>query len=136
MTTGEGSMVDDASAVMRASLAMADAIGKRDVGTIATLVTTDFVHRSPGGEATGRERFLEGIRQIPGEIVFVKLESVQIDVVNDGALATGIQHARVRIDGQDIDDRRAFVDWFVKCHGKWQFRVAVDLPAPIEPAGA
>jgi len=136
MTTGEESMVDDASAVMRASLAMADAIGKRDVATIATLVTTDFVHRSPGGEATGRERFLEGIRQIPGEIVFVKLESVQIDLVSDGALATGIQHARVRIDGQDIDDRRAFVDWFVRHDGKWQFRVAVDLPAPIEAAGA
>jgi ketosteroid isomerase-like protein len=135
MTTGEGSMVDDASAVMRASLAMADAIGKRDVVTIATLVTTDFVHRSPGGEATDRERFLEGIRRIPGEIVFVRLESVQIDLVGDGALATGIQHARVRIDGQDIDDRRAFVDWFVKCDGKWQFRVAVDLPAPIEAAG-
>jgi len=72
----------------------------------------------------------------PHEIVFVKLESVQIDLVSDGALATGIQHARVRIDGQDIDDRRAFVDWFVKSDGKWQFRVAVDLPAPIEAAGA
>jgi len=125
-------MVDDASAVMRASLAMADAIGKRDVATIATLVTTDFVHRSPGGEATGRERFLEGIRQIPGEIVFVKLESVQIDVAGDGAIAIGIQHALVRIDGQDIDDRRAFIDWFVRHDKVWKLRVAVDLPAPLE----
>ena len=128
--------MNDEQAVMDASLAMADAIGKRDVATIATLVTSDFVHRSPGGEATGRERFLEGIRQIPGEIVFVKLESVQIDVVGDGALAIGIQHARVRIDGQDVDDRRAFVDWFVRHDGKWKFRVAVDLPAPVEAAGA
>src|SRR4029079_565035 len=104
MTTGEESVGDDASAVMRASLAMADAIGKRDVATIATLVTTDFVHRSPGGEDAARARFLEGIRQIAGEIVFVKLESVQIDVVGDGAIATGIQHARGRIDGQDMDD--------------------------------
>jgi ketosteroid isomerase-like protein len=136
MTTGEESMVDDAAAVMRTSLLMADAIGKRDVAAIATLVTTDFVHRSPGGAATDRERFLEGIRQIPGEIVFVKLESVQIDVVGDGAIATGIQHARVRIDGQDIDDRRAFVDWFVRHDSTWKFRLAVDLPAPTEAAGA
>jgi hypothetical protein len=46
---------------------------------------------------------------------------------------TGIQHARVRIDGEDIDDRRAFVDWLVPHDGAWKFRVAVDLPAPQEP---
>jgi ketosteroid isomerase-like protein len=136
MTIGEESMVDDASAVMDASRAMPDAIARRDVDTVATLLASDFVYRSHGGEATGSDPFLEGIRQIPGEIVFVKLESVQIDLVSDGALATGIQHARVRIDGQDIDDRRAFVDWFVKSDGKWQFRVAVDLAAPVEAAGA
>jgi ketosteroid isomerase-like protein len=129
-------MVDDASAVMRASVMMADAIARRDVDTIATLLGPGFVHRSPGGEGTDSERFLESIRQIPGEIVFVKLETVQIDVVGDGAIATGIQHARVRIDGHAIDDRRAFVDWFVRDDGKWKFRVAVDLPAPIEAAGA
>jgi ketosteroid isomerase-like protein len=121
--------MDDEKAIMDASLAMADAIARRDVGTIATLLASDFVHRSPGGEATASERFLEGIRQIPGEIVFVKLEHVQIDVAGDGAIAIGIQHARVRIDGQDIDDRRAFVDWFVKHDEGWKFRVAVDLPA-------
>ena len=126
----------DTEALMQASLAMADAIARRDVDAIATLLAPGFVHRSPGGEATDRERFLDGIRQIPGEIVFVKLESVQIDVAGDGAIATGLQHAKVRIDGQDIDDRRAFVDWFVRHGGGWKFRVAVDLPAPVEAAGA
>ena len=129
-------MDDEKAAVVQASLAMADAISKKDVDAIATLLAPGFVHRSPGGDPTDRERFIEGIRQIPGEIVFVKLESVQIDVVGDGAIATGIQRARVRIDGQDIDDRRAFVDWFVRHDGTWKFRLAVDLPAPIEAAGA
>ena len=105
--------MDDETSVMNASLAMADAISKRDVDTIATLLAPGFVHRSPGGDATDRERFIEGIRQIPGEIVFVTLESVQIDVA-----------------GQDFDDRRAFVDWFVRHDGCWKFRAAVDLPAP------
>ena len=126
----------DTEALMQASLAMADAIARRDVDAIATLLAPGFVHRSPGGEATDRERFLDGIRQIPGEIVFVRLESVQIDVAGDGAIATGLQHAKVRIDGQDIDDRRAFVDWFVRHGGGWKFRVAVALPAPVEAAGA
>jgi hypothetical protein len=141
MTTGEEhatlhSMVDDVSAVMRVSVMMADAIARRDADTIATLLAPGFMHRSPGGEAIDSERFLERIRQIPGEIVFVMLETVQIDVVDDGAIATGIQHARVRIDEQAIDDRRAFVDWFVRNDGRWMFRVAVDLPAPVEAADA
>ena len=123
-------MDDEKGAVMQVSLAMADAISKRDVDAIATLLAPGFVHRSPGGDATDRERFIEGIRQIPGEIVFVTLESVQIDVAADHALATGIQLARVRVDGQDFDDRRAFVDWFVRHDGRWKFRAAVDLPAP------
>ena len=129
-------MKDDKTAIVEASDAMADAIGRRDVDTIAALLAPGFVHRSPGGESTDSARFLEGIRQIPGEIVFVKLESVQIDVAGDSAIATGIQHARVRIDGQDIDDRRAFVDWFVRHDGRWKFRVAVDLPAPAEAEAA
>ena len=109
---------------------MADAIARRDVAGVSGLLAPGFVHRTPGGDEAGAERFLEGIRSIPGEIVFVRLESTAIDLAGDDALMTGIQHARVRIDGQDIDDRRAFVDWFVRHDGRWKFRVAVDLPAP------
>ena len=39
-----------------------------------------------------------------------------------------MQHAQVRVDGQVVDDRRPFVDWFVKDAGEWRIRVAVDLP--------
>jgi ketosteroid isomerase-like protein len=122
--------MDDKDSIMEASLAMADAIARRDVDRVASLLAPGFVHRSPGGDSTDVESFLEGIRQIPGEIVFVRLERVQVDIAGGQALATGIQHARVRIDGQDLDDRRAFVDWFVKDEGRWKFRVAIDLPAP------
>ena len=30
------------------------------------------------------------------------------------AMVTGIQRARVRLDGKEIEDRRGFVDWFVR----------------------
>ena len=73
------------------------------------------------------EPFLQGIEQIPGEILGVTLEQLVIDVAGDAALATGIQHAQVRLDGQVIDDRRAFVDWFIKHEGGWRLRVAAEL---------
>lgn len=48
-----------------------------------------------------------------------------------GALVTGVQHARVHLDGQQIDDR--FVDWFVRgADGAWRARIALDLPAYTE----
>jgi hypothetical protein len=51
------------------------------------------------------QTFLKGIAEIPGEIVFVRLVDLDIDLSEAGALATGIQHARVRIGGKDVDDR-------------------------------
>jgi ketosteroid isomerase-like protein len=109
---------------------IAAAIGARDTGTLATLLAEGFVHRAPGGATTGAAAFLQGIVEIPGEIVCVELESLAIDVVGEAALATGIQHAEVRVDGQLIKDRRSFVDWFVKSGNTWRIRGAVDLPAP------
>jgi ketosteroid isomerase-like protein len=124
--------VNDDESVREAALAIAEAIGRRDVKTISGLLAPGFVFRAPGGETRDVDSFLRGIREIPGEIAFVRLGDVQIDVAGDAALVTGIQSARVRIEGRDIDDRRAFVDWFVKEPGGWKLRVAVDLPVPPE----
>jgi ketosteroid isomerase-like protein len=76
--------------------------------------------------------FLKAITDIPGEIISVSLASLSIDVVGDAALATGIQRAEVKLDGQLMSDNRGFVDWFVKTDGGWRIRVAVDLPAATE----
>lgn len=114
---------------------IAAAIAARDTATLATLLDAGFVHRAPGGVTTEAPAFLDAIVKIPGEIVSVTLHELAIDVVGEAALATGIQHAQVRVDGQLIDDRRGFVDWFVKVGDTWRIRVAVDLPAaPPEAA--
>ena len=44
------------------------------------------------------------------------------------ALATGVQHAQLRIDGAIVDDHRSFVDWFIREGGEWKLRAAVDIP--------
>jgi hypothetical protein len=94
------------------------------------LLAPGFVHHTPGGATTDVDAFLKGIAAIPGEIAFVRLEQVRVDLAADTALVSGLQHARVRLDGQDIDDRRAFVDWFTKDPAGWRIKVAIDLPAP------
>ena len=127
--------MDESEAVRQVALDVAAAIERRDIGTVAGALAPGFLHRSPGVPPVDAEAFLKGIAEIPGEIVFVRLVDLDIDLSDAGALATGIQHARVRIDGKDIDDRRAFVDWFIAHDGKWKIRIAVDLPF-VPPASA
>ncbi len=119
--------------VERCARRIAAAIGARDTATLQTLLADEFVHRAPGGASTDLAAFLRAVAEIPGDIVSVTLEDLVIDVVGDVALATGIQQAEVRVDGQLIKDRRGFVDWFVKTGDTWRIRVAVDMPAASEP---
>jgi hypothetical protein len=118
--------------VLTAAHGIAEAIGRRDVAALERRLAPGFLHRTPGCEPQEADAFLGAIARIPGDLLFVRLERVAIDLVDAGAVVTGIQHAQVRIDGEVIDDRRPFVDWFVKQDGEWRIRLAVEPSAPPE----
>lgn len=120
--------------IAAAAEAVAAAIGARDVNALRGLLAPGFVHRTHGGDVAGLEKFLEGIAAIPGEIAFVTLEDLRLDVTPAGVLATGFQHARLTIDGETIDDRRGFIDWFVDVDGDWKIQAAVDVAPATMPA--
>ena len=116
--------------IAAAADSLAHAIGRKDGTAIRALLAPDFALRTPGGGTVDGEKFIATIEAIPLEMVFVRLERVQIELLEGGALVTGIQHAQVRSDGQTVDELRPFVDWFVQVDGgQWLVRVAVDLPA-------
>ena len=98
-------------------------------GRIADILAPGFVHRTHGGASADLETFLTGVSQIPGEILAVRLERLEIDLAETGALVTGIQYAQLRIDGRVVEDRRGFVNSFIKQAGEWRIQAAVDLPA-------
>jgi hypothetical protein len=111
--------------------AIAGAIARREAGIIAGLLAPGFTYRGDGGATTSdAEAFLDGIRGISGDIVFVRIERVTVDVSGDAAMVTGVQHAQVVIEGEVIDDRRAFADFLVKIDGSWKLRAGADFPAP------
>ena len=116
--------------VAEASERIADAIARRDLAAIRELLAPGFVHRTHGGGGADADAFILAIEQIPFEIMSVRLDQLEIDICATGALVTGVQHAQVRVDGQVVDDRRGFVDWFVEHGGAWRIQAAVDLPAP------
>lgn len=116
--------------IAEASERMAAAIARRDLAAIRELLAPGFVHRTHGGASVDADAFILAIEQIPFEILSVRLEHLEVDICATGALVTGFQHAQVRADGRAVDDRRGFVDWFVKYAGEWRIQAAVDLPGP------
>lgn len=105
---------------------IAAAIARRDVSAVHSVLAPGFVYRAEDGRTSSGAAFLEGIRSIPGEIVFVRLDSLAIDLAGAAAMLTGVQHARVKIAEQPIDDWRGFADFFVKVDAVWKLRAAVD----------
>jgi hypothetical protein len=119
--------MDDRARLVSLSEQLASAISRRDVATVRGFLADGFVQRPAGGAAVDTEAFLANIARIPGDIVFVKVEQLTVDIWGDSAIVTGVQQARLEIDGSIVNDRRAFVDWFVKETGDWKLRTAVDL---------
>jgi hypothetical protein len=115
--------------LVAASNEIAHAIASRDTSALARFLAPGFVYRTPGGEAITAEAFLDSVRQIPGEIQFVRVDHLEIDVESGAAIVTGLQHAQLRIEGSQVDDSRSFVDFFVLAGGRWLLRAAVGLPA-------
>jgi ketosteroid isomerase-like protein len=123
--------MDDLAQITEAAHAIATAIEKRDDRALQDFLAPDFRLHKPGAATVAAAEFVASVRDVPAEMEFVSvhLEHLEIELAGDTALATGIQHARVRLDGETIDDRRPFVDWFVRSQsGRWQLRVAVDFP--------
>ena len=114
---------------------IAAAIERRDTAALRPLLAPGFTQRSIGGATADADQFLAGIAGIPGEITFVRLESLDVDLFPNAAMATGIQHAQVIVEGQVIDDRRIFIDWFVNDRGNWRLQAAVDIEQRATPAG-
>jgi hypothetical protein len=134
MRSGEDGVTDSKTQterVLASAIRIAQAIGRRDVAALRGLLAPGFLHRTPGAGAVDARTFLEAVSAIPGKILDVRIEGVAIDLSEAGALVTGIQRAKVRLDGKDIDDARPFVDWFVEVDGEWRLRAAVELPASV-----
>jgi len=121
--------MSDRDALLDTARRMAAAIRARDRAGVQALLAPGFVQRTIGGAAVDADQFLAAIEQIPGEILSVELVELEVDLEGETAVVTGVQHARVRIDGEVVEDKRPFVDWMVKASGAWRFRAAIDLPS-------
>lgn len=119
----------ETEAVLRAERETMEAIGRKDTAALGRILDEGFVLRTPAGGEVARAEFLRGVAAQPAEILSVRGEGVRADVFGETAVVTGVQRARVRLDGKEFDSVGAFTDIFVKRRGRWRLRLAhsVDL---------
>ena len=122
----------DAEVLAGLSRDIAALIARRDGTALRALLAPGFVARALGGAVMSPDEFVAGVEGIPGEIAHVQVEAIAVDVTPAGALVSGVQVARVHLDGQTIDDRRSFADWFVKTEEGWRIQAALDIPFVVE----
>ena len=120
--------MNEQTQIVDAAHAFATAIARQDTQALGELLAPGFLLRTPGGPTISAKEFIASTRAISVEIVFVRLEQLQVDLSETGALVTAIQHARI-VDGDTYDEQRPFAALFVKNRaGRWQVRLALDLP--------
>jgi ketosteroid isomerase-like protein len=117
--------------LIAAERALFAAIQRRDRGLLERLVADDFVLRMPGSPDVDRVGFLAAFAAIPGELLAVEGAEIDARVLGpDVGLVTGVQIARVRLDGHELADRNAFADVFERRGGEWRLVYAFGVPAP------
>ena len=124
--------MNDQALLIALSQEIASLIARRDGAGLRACMAPGFVARALGGEVMSPDEFIAGVEELPGDIASVAVEGVTVDVTPAGALVSGVQVARVRLDGQTIDDRRSFADWFVRTDAGWRLQAALDIPFVVE----
>jgi ketosteroid isomerase-like protein len=109
------------------------AVKGRDANLLESLLTDDFVYRSPGQE-TGRDEFLKLCATFPYEITSIRGEELKVNVYDNLAVVTGLQFAKAKGDeGKEETSVVAFTDVFVKQKDKWMLSLAHAVEFPQEP---
>jgi ketosteroid isomerase-like protein len=106
------------------------AVKSRDASVLERVLTDDFIYRSPGQEV-GRDDFLKLCATFPYEITSIRGSDLKVNVYENLAVVTGLQHAKTKgDDGKEETSVVAFTDVFVKTKDKWTLSLAhaVDLP--------
>jgi ketosteroid isomerase-like protein len=107
------------------------AIRNRDTDALESILTDDFVYRSPGSQEVVKEDFLKLSASFPHKIVSIWGEEMKVNIYGSAAVTTGLQFAKTQTDeGSEETSVVMFTDVFVKQKDKWMLSLAhaVDLP--------
>jgi ketosteroid isomerase-like protein len=114
--------------LVAAERALFAALAARDRVALDRLADASLVVRVPGQPDVDRAAFLQAAAATPGEILGVDGERLAAHRAGDAGIVSGVQVARLRVDGRTVEDRATFVDVFVRRDGAWRLAFALYVP--------
>lgn len=106
--------------VLRGNQAVYDGIRTRDQARLRGLVAPDFKWDAPDGKQRTRDEWLAVVAAPQGEILSITGLRLRTEMRGDKVTLCGVQHAVLRVNGEEkIDDEPYCNDW-QKRDGRWQ----------------
>jgi ketosteroid isomerase-like protein len=110
---------------------MFTAIRTRDRQLLERILDENFELRVPGSPPVDRAGFIAAILAIPGTILSVESEDLEVRTYGDAGVLLGRQRARVQLEnGTTVTDVGAFTDIAIKRGGQWRMVLAHSVPLP------
>ena len=132
MTPSTDPSATDIETIHKIELRTMEAIKQKDTAALISILSEDFTHRTPTGVDANRSEFLQGIANLPLEVLSISGDNLKVNVYGETAVLTGVQRVTVRdVDGKEESGAGAFMDVFVKTKDGWRMVLAysVDLPS-------
>jgi hypothetical protein len=134
--TDETAHPSDAQSILELEGETFDAIRNKDREALLRILDDGFVYRSPGGPDVAKADFIEAATTLEFELVKVWGENLRVDVYDEAAVLTGVQHARVQVeDGREAVSSVAFTDIFIRRAGVWRMVLAFGVELGADQDG-
>ena len=95
------------------------------------VLAEDFVSRSPDEDNQDRAQFVRALTAFPAHVLHIGSDSIEVHLLGDTAVLTGVQTARLRFgNGEQMDNRLAITNLFRRDgEGSWRmvFTHSVEL---------
>ncbi|WP_375772315.1 nuclear transport factor 2 family protein [Archangium gephyra] len=127
----DSSNTADEAQLLQLEKDMFTAIRTRDRQMLERILDETFELRVPGSPPVERAGFITAILAIPGTILSVESDDLEVRTYGDVGVLIGRQRARVQMeDGATVTDVGAFTDIAIKRGGQWRMVLAHSVTLP------
>jgi ketosteroid isomerase-like protein len=98
----------------------ANAIVKRDIGTLERLLAPEFNGTSPNGMTYSREMAIADLKSGVYVVTRMNLDEISVNVFGNTAVAFTSQEETSRYGNEDFSGHYHYTDTWVKRNGRWQ----------------
>ncbi|MGH9679619.1 MAG: nuclear transport factor 2 family protein [Candidatus Acidiferrales bacterium] len=114
--------------VLKAEAARNEALPKSDVPALEKIYADDLAYINAKGETLTKQQHLAEVKARTLHFVSFQHNDVQVHMVGDTGIVTGISTSAVSYDGKVSTHPRRFMNVYVKTDGRWLCAAHMETP--------